>query len=60
MFITLTSRNVLACQQEVKEVECLPFDVDGECTVSCSRKEQMMKATKDGRPWKQWVNIKQG
>jgi len=44
---------VLAHQQEVKEVEYLPFDVDGDCAskVSCI-KAQMMKAAKDGRPWK--------
>ena len=52
---------MLAHQQEVKEVECLPFDVDGDCAfkVPCI-KEQMMKATKDGRPWKQWVTSNRG
>jgi len=37
------------------------FDVDGDCAfkVPCI-KDQMMKATKDGRPWKQWVTSNRG
>jgi len=52
---------VLAHQQEVKEVEYLPFDVDGDCAskVSCI-KAQMMKTAKDGRPWKKWVTSNRG
>lgn len=52
---------MLAHQQEVKEVEYLPFDVDGDCAskVSCI-KAKMMKATKDGRPWKKWVTSNRG
>ncbi|PFX11903.1 hypothetical protein AWC38_SpisGene24222 [Stylophora pistillata] len=57
----LTEANVLACHQEVKEVECLPFDVDGDCAfkVPCIRKH-ILKATKDGRLWKQWVTSNRG
>ena len=52
---------MLARQQEVIEVECLPFDVDGDHAfkVPCVR-DHMMKATKDGRPWKQWVTSNRG
>ena len=53
---------MLARQQEVKEVECLPFDVDGDCAfkVPCI-KEQMMKLSYNRWNTLETVgNIKQG
>jgi hypothetical protein len=41
---------------EVQNVNQLPYDIDGLCTfvIPCSR-EDMMRCSRDGRPWKTWV-----
>lgn len=42
-----------------KNVSSLPYDIDGTqvFTIKCSR-DEIMKRSKDGRPWKVWVTSK--